>query len=69
MSRSRWALAETRRRGGSVRGAGGPAAQGTVFRFALYRWWVFAPSRSSAPQPQLQPVLPGAPDRGLVGDS
>jgi putative flippase GtrA len=44
-------------------------ALGTVFRFALYRWWVFAPSRSRAPEPARAPALASTPDSGLVGDS
>ena len=49
-------------------------ALGTVFRFALYRWWVFAPSRSrSAAVPaestEIVAPLPAAPDSGLIGGS
>jgi hypothetical protein len=44
-------------------------ALGTVFRFALYRWWVFAPSRNQAPAPERRATLAGTPDSGLVGDS
>ena len=50
-------------------------ALGTVFRFAFYRWWVFAPRRADRaalriPETVLTTTgsLPSAPDRGLVGD-
>ena len=51
-------------------------AVGMLFRFALYRWWVFAPGRGSRTQAPRTPVtttitgstLAAAPDRGLVGD-
>jgi len=50
-------------------------AVGMLFRFALYRWWVFAPGRGGqarAARPEKAPItgstLAAAPDRGLVGD-
>ncbi|WP_085369149.1 GtrA family protein [Leifsonia sp. NCR5] len=51
-------------------------ALGTVFRFAFYRWWVFAPHRGGrdAATTTTEPVLtgatalPGTPDGGLVRD-
>ncbi len=50
-------------------------AIGMLFRFALYRWWVFAPARRtrprarrSAPATITGSTLATAPDRGLVGD-
>jgi len=47
-------------------------ALGTVFRFALYRWWVFSPTRarraSRRRERAEEPPLPAAPGDGLVGD-
>lgn len=59
-------------------------ALGTLFRFALYRWWVFSPSRAGSKAARetagantggthpdavtAGAVLPGAPDAGLVGE-
>ncbi|MCU1637105.1 MAG: GtrA family protein [Cryobacterium sp.] len=40
-------------------------ALGAVFRFTLYRWWVFAPHRSAPSEAPLSP----APERRLVGES
>lgn len=50
-------------------------AIGTLFRFALYRWWVFSPNRATR-KPDAAPARPSAatvtlsaaPDAGLVGD-
>ncbi len=46
---------------------------GMIFRFTLYRWWVFAPDRAhrspAAQTPARQNALSGAPDSGLIGDS
>jgi putative flippase GtrA len=49
-------------------------ALGMLFRFALYRWWVFSPDRAqAASEKQLAATatatLPGSPDGGLIGDS
>ncbi|PJJ71207.1 putative flippase GtrA [Diaminobutyricimonas aerilata] len=33
-------------------------ALGTVFRFALYRWWVFSPTRVTRPRPARPDVVP-----------
>ena len=49
-------------------------ALGMIFRFALYRWWVFSADRAQAAIEKQHAssttgVLPGAPDRGLIGDS
>jgi len=43
---------------------------GTVFRFTLYRYWVFAPGRNDAPVAATPVVarLAPAPERGLVGE-
>lgn len=48
-------------------------AIGMLFRFALYRWWVFSPdrrkrSRGGEPGTGTASTLAGSPDRGLVGD-
>lgn len=52
-------------------------AIGTLFRFALYRWWVFSPNRATGtikPDAALAlsvattAALSAAPDAGLVGD-
>lgn len=44
-------------------------ALGTVFRFAFYRWWVFAPWRGKTAQLDFEDAakaqLPAAPDGGL----
>lgn len=47
---------------------------GMMFRFALYRWWVFSPERAqAAAEARLANAgsasLAGSPDSGLVGDS
>jgi putative flippase GtrA len=49
-------------------------ALGTIFRFSLYRWWVFAPDRkrvtkAAGIEPAGLPVLPSSPDTGLIGGS
>ncbi len=48
-------------------------ALGTLFRFALYRWWVFSPDRVQSPESKRATAgassLAGSPDSGLVGDS
>jgi putative flippase GtrA len=49
-------------------------ALGMLFRFALYRWWVFSPDRvrpaTESPRAAAGTAsLAGAPDRGLIGDS
>jgi putative flippase GtrA len=44
-------------------------ALGTIFRFALYRWWVFAPARKRRVTAEALPTLAGAPDGGLIGGS
>jgi putative flippase GtrA len=49
-------------------------ALGMLFRFALYRWWVFSPDRAQPAEKKDRPgaataSLPAAPDGGLVGDS
>ena len=41
-------------------------ALGMLFRFALYRWWVFSPDRTQAAGTA---SLAGSPDSGLIGDS
>lgn len=54
-------------------------ALGTLFRFALYRWWVFSPNRAASrtrvdadgTHPDALnagALLSGAPDAGLVGE-
>ncbi|CAM5506618.1 GtrA family protein [Leifsonia shinshuensis] len=53
-------------------------AIGMLFRFALYRWWVFAPGRGAAKAAQREAAIEPAattastlartPDGGLVGD-
>jgi putative flippase GtrA len=42
---------------------------GSVFRFTLYRYWVFSPNRSrhEVPAPAGTRLAP-LPERGLVGD-
>jgi putative flippase GtrA len=42
-------------------------ALGAVFRFVLYRYWVFAPGRSHRPQPVTGRLAP-APQPGLVSE-
>lgn len=47
---------------------------GMIFRFALYRWWVFSPNRARKPvvakRAGANPSsLAGSPDSGLIGDS
>jgi putative flippase GtrA len=46
---------------------------GMLFRFALYRWWVFSPDRAQRtgfkPRTRGAGSLAGSPDGGLVGDS
>jgi hypothetical protein len=45
-------------------------AIGTVFRFALYRWWVYAPDRGSSRRAKdASTGLAASPDRRLVSDS
>ena len=42
---------------------------GMLFRFALYRWWVFSPSRSgraTVDTSSNEPVLAGAPESGRI---
>jgi putative flippase GtrA len=45
---------------------------GMMFRFALYRWWVFSPDRAqsaAATKRAGTASLAGSPDSGLVGDN
>jgi putative flippase GtrA len=45
-------------------------AIGTVFRFALYRWWVYAPNRAGSRRAKdASTGLAASPDRRLVSDS
>jgi putative flippase GtrA len=43
---------------------------GAVFRFVLYRYWVFSPARRAAPaaQPAPERRLPARPERALVSE-
>jgi putative flippase GtrA len=44
---------------------------GMIFRFALYRWWVFSPDRAkrAAATKRTRASLAGSPDGSLIGDS
>ncbi len=46
---------------------------GMMFRFALYRWWVFSPDRAKRAAETRRAAgtasLAGSPDSGLIGDS
>jgi putative flippase GtrA len=47
---------------------------GMIFRFALYRWWVFSPDRAQRNREVQHTTgatasLAGTPDSGLIGDS
>ncbi|MDQ1584437.1 MAG: hypothetical protein QOF36_2491 [Microbacteriaceae bacterium] len=45
-------------------------AIGTLFRFALYRWWVYSPERiNSRRAKNARTALAASPDRRLVSDS
>ena len=46
---------------------------GAIFRFVLYRYWVFSPSRSAAARAAAEPTtatgrLATVPERGLIGE-